>query len=73
MSLSPSPVATAALFMWDYLITLGMEIELIWPSQWNVIKVLFLVQRYMPFIDTLILTLYRKLKPIYPFQKRLLI
>ncbi|PPQ75180.1 hypothetical protein CVT26_008788 [Gymnopilus dilepis] len=34
-----------------------------WPSRWNVIKFLFLIQRYLPFIDTCVLTLYRDLMP----------
>ncbi|KAH9485512.1 hypothetical protein JR316_0002420 [Psilocybe cubensis] len=56
-------VAAAALFVWDYFITIGMEVDLVWTSRWNSIKVLFLIQRYLPFIDTCILTLYRDLVP----------
>ncbi|KDR72731.1 hypothetical protein GALMADRAFT_252945 [Galerina marginata CBS 339.88] len=60
---SKGEVAAAALYLWDYLLTVGMEIELVWTSRWNVIKVLFLVQRYLPLLDTCILTLYRDLQP----------
>ncbi|PPQ74693.1 hypothetical protein CVT26_007603 [Gymnopilus dilepis] len=56
-------VAAAALYVWDYCLTFGMEVDLVWSSRWNIIKVLFLVQRYLPFIDTCILTIYRDLQP----------
>ncbi|KDR75688.1 hypothetical protein GALMADRAFT_226328 [Galerina marginata CBS 339.88] len=56
-------VSAAALWAYDYFLTLGMEIELVWTTKWNIIKVLFLVQRYLPLIDTCILTLYRDLMP----------
>jgi len=36
-----------------------MEVDLIWKSKWNFMKGLFLFQRYLPFIDTACLILYR--------------
>lgn len=54
-------VAASAVFVYDYLLTFPMEVELIWGSRWNAIKIIFIVQRYMPFIDTCFLTLYREL------------
>ncbi|KAF8911520.1 hypothetical protein CPB84DRAFT_1842022 [Gymnopilus junonius] len=56
-------VAAAAMYIWDYVLTFGMEVDLVWSSRWNIIKVLFLVQRYLPLVDTCILTLYRDLLP----------
>jgi len=38
-------------FVYDYLLTLHLEIKLIWFSRWNYTKILFLVFRYMPFIQ----------------------
>lgn len=64
-------VAAAALFVWDYLVTMGMEIELVWTSRWNAIKILFLIQRYLPFLDTCILTLYRALQITITIHGRL--
>ncbi|KAI0061164.1 hypothetical protein BV25DRAFT_1827037 [Artomyces pyxidatus] len=44
-------VATLALFTYDWLILLGDEVTLVWPSRWTIPKVLFLLSRYLPFID----------------------
>jgi hypothetical protein len=46
------------MFVWDYIITFGMEVELVWKSKWNFMKGLYLFQRYLPFIDTVCLVLY---------------
>jgi len=48
------------MFIWDYILTFGMEVDLVWKSKWNVMKGLYLLQRYAPFIDTLGLVLYRQ-------------
>ena len=53
-------VAASALFIWDYILTFGMEIDLVWKSKWNLMKGLYLFQRYLPFIDTVWLVLYRQ-------------
>ncbi|KAH9475769.1 hypothetical protein JR316_0011328 [Psilocybe cubensis] len=53
-------VIAAALYIWDYLITFDMEVDLVWRSKWNTMKVLFLVQRYLPFADTVFLVLFQK-------------
>ena len=53
-----SPVASCAMFIWDYLITFSMEVELVWKSKWGFMKGLYLLQRYLPFIDTVGLVLY---------------
>jgi Family of unknown function (DUF6533) len=39
------------MFLWDYIITLGMEVELVWKSKWNFMKGLYLFQRYLPFAE----------------------
>jgi len=51
-------VASCALFIWDYIITFGMEVDLVWRSKWGFVKGLYLVQRYLPFIDTVWLTFH---------------
>ncbi|EJT96777.1 hypothetical protein DACRYDRAFT_25474 [Dacryopinax primogenitus] len=45
------------LFGYDYLLMLPKEIEHIWHSRWTPGKVLFIIVRYMPFIDM----------PVWPF------
>lgn len=57
-------VVAAALYIWDYFITFDMEIDLIWRSKWNFMTGLFLVQRYLPFADTVWLVLFRE--PSHP-------
>ena len=53
-------VAASALFIWDYILTFGMEVDLVWKSKWNFMKALCLFQRYSPFVDTIWLILYRQ-------------
>ncbi|KAJ3515880.1 hypothetical protein NLJ89_g1488 [Agrocybe chaxingu] len=48
-------VAAFALLFYDYLLTLGMEVEHVWPGEWTPVKVVYLVQRYLPFVDTMLL------------------
>jgi len=58
--LNLATVAASALFIWDYILTFGMEVDLVWKSKWNLMKGLYLFQRYLPFIDTVWLVLYRQ-------------
>jgi len=51
-------VMSCMVFFWDYLLTFGMEVDLVWKSKWNYMKGLYLFQRYLPFLDTLCLVLY---------------
>ena len=37
-----------------------MEVDLVWKSNWNFMKALYLFQRYLPFIDTVFFILYRQ-------------
>jgi len=53
-------VMSSAMFIWDYLLTFRMEVDLVWKSRWNLTKALYLLQRYLPFIDTVWLVLYRQ-------------
>lgn len=54
-------VASSVLFVYDYFLTLGMEINFIWFSPWTLTKAIYLVQRYLPFIDTVWLCLHHQL------------
>jgi len=48
-------VASIMLLVYDYMLTLDSELLLIWSSRWNLVKALFLLVRYMPFIDMVLL------------------
>ncbi|KAJ8094624.1 hypothetical protein PM082_010630 [Marasmius tenuissimus] len=58
-----SAVAVASVFIYDYFLTLPDEVKHIWPSEWSTTKILYILQRYMPFIDTVILVLYNDFTP----------
>ncbi|PPR00253.1 hypothetical protein CVT24_005021 [Panaeolus cyanescens] len=53
----------ASVLIYDWFLTFEMEVALVWKSNWNFMKVLFLLQRYMPFADTVFLILYLKFGP----------
>jgi len=49
--LTPYPLVSAtALFIYDYVLTLHLEIKYIWRSPWTYTKVLFLLIRYLAFM-----------------------
>jgi hypothetical protein len=48
------------IFLWDYIITFGMEVDLVWKSKWTFMKGLYLFQRYLTFIDPVWVILYRQ-------------
>lgn len=54
-------VSAAAMLVYDYFLTLGMEVDLVWLSAWGPMKVLFIVQRYLPFIDAATFSLINQL------------
>jgi len=47
-------VATATFILYEYLITIDQEIRLVWPSKWSLVKVLFFINRYLPFASSII-------------------
>ncbi|KAI0045044.1 hypothetical protein FA95DRAFT_173081 [Auriscalpium vulgare] len=49
-----SVAAIGALLVWDWLCTFDQEVEYVWSGSWNLGQVLFLLNRYPPFIDTFI-------------------
>ncbi|TDL25228.1 hypothetical protein BD410DRAFT_785096 [Rickenella mellea] len=48
-------VAALALAIWDYFILLPEEVTLVWPARWNLSKLLFMVNRYLVFVDPVLL------------------
>lgn len=37
------------------MLTLEMEVDLIWPAPWNFMKIVYLVQRYLPMFDAFLI------------------
>lgn len=54
-------VLGVTIFVYDYFLTLGMEVEFVWSSKWGFMKVLYLLQRYLPFLDSVCLCLMHQL------------
>ncbi|THH32838.1 hypothetical protein EUX98_g1348 [Antrodiella citrinella] len=52
-------VASAALLVYDFILTFHSEVTLIWPSQWNPVKVLFVLTRYLPFVNMCLVLFYQ--------------
>ncbi|PFH48718.1 hypothetical protein AMATHDRAFT_64730 [Amanita thiersii Skay4041] len=55
-------VSSATILYLDYLLTFDWEVSLIWDSPWSAVKVLFLLTRYIPFMDVTT-TLYYQITP----------
>ncbi|KZP11735.1 hypothetical protein FIBSPDRAFT_962011 [Athelia psychrophila] len=51
-------VSNACFLVYDYILTFDSEVTLIWGEPWKSLKVLFLLSRYLPFADTVVLFLY---------------
>ncbi|TDL22127.1 hypothetical protein BD410DRAFT_828579, partial [Rickenella mellea] len=41
--------------IWDYCLTFRGEVDLIWTATWNASKVLFILNRYLAFVDPIML------------------
>ncbi|KAF7367829.1 hypothetical protein MSAN_00847300 [Mycena sanguinolenta] len=50
-------VVAAAILIFDYCLTFSLEVSLMWPSRWSLPKVLYVLSRYSPFFD-IVLVLY---------------
>ena len=55
----PATVMACVVFIWDYILTFEMEVDHVWKSQWNFMKGLYLFQRYLPFIDIMLIFFIR--------------
>jgi len=61
-------ISATAIFVYDYLLTVHLEIGFIWFSRWSYTKVLFLMIRYMAFVDMLFV-LYNQIYPDISAEK----
>ncbi|TFK63339.1 hypothetical protein BDN72DRAFT_902498 [Pluteus cervinus] len=50
-------LASSTLYLYDLLLTLDLEVDLLWPSKWTLLKMIYLLQRYLPLIDMVIVTI----------------
>ncbi|GLB43594.1 hypothetical protein LshimejAT787_1401060 [Lyophyllum shimeji] len=53
----------ATVVVYDALLTFGMEVKLIWQAPWTLLKVVYLVQKYLPIIDTVGVGLHYRFAP----------
>ncbi|KAF8491251.1 hypothetical protein JB92DRAFT_3006766 [Gautieria morchelliformis] len=51
-------LASIVILIYDYLLTIKLEVELIWGIPWNVGKFLYLLTRYSVFVDSLMLAYF---------------
>ncbi|KAF9070504.1 hypothetical protein BDP27DRAFT_1446983 [Rhodocollybia butyracea] len=49
-------VSSAALFLYDWILMLPLELDVIWSEKLRPLSVLYVIQRYMPFVDTIALS-----------------
>ncbi|TFK64462.1 hypothetical protein BDN72DRAFT_264077 [Pluteus cervinus] len=54
-------VAAGTLYLYDWFLTIDLEINLVWPSNLSAIKVLYFIQRYSPLFDTVLLVIGHQL------------
>ncbi|KAH7918276.1 hypothetical protein BV22DRAFT_1100573 [Leucogyrophana mollusca] len=47
-------VVSLAILAYDYLLTLDLEIKYIWHAHWSIVKWLYLLTRYLPFIEAVV-------------------
>ncbi|KAJ8075331.1 hypothetical protein PM082_019669 [Marasmius tenuissimus] len=51
-------VCAVTLYIYDTLLNLDLEFRFVWASPWSLVKVLYLLQRYLPFVDSTVIFLY---------------
>ncbi|KAJ8089721.1 hypothetical protein PM082_014989 [Marasmius tenuissimus] len=53
-------VCASALFLYDWIVHLSLEVQYMWtaPSSFSTLQILYFVQRYLPFLDTVVLHNY---------------
>ncbi|KAG2351524.1 hypothetical protein BDR07DRAFT_1443676 [Suillus spraguei] len=54
-------VAALAILIYDYFVTLHSEVQWAWGRKWGVVRITFIVSRYVPFAGAF-MTLYSALK-----------
>ncbi|KAF9035746.1 hypothetical protein BDZ89DRAFT_1062035 [Hymenopellis radicata] len=58
--------------VFDYLVTLEQEVDLIWGSEWTITKLLYLITRYSPFVNA-VLFLWQQVTPNMSAESCLLV
>ena len=48
------------MFVYDYFLTIGMEVDLVWSAKWGFMEVVYVLQRYLPFVDAAVLCFLRE-------------
>ncbi|KAF9442950.1 hypothetical protein P691DRAFT_779143, partial [Macrolepiota fuliginosa MF-IS2] len=51
-------IASMVIMIFDWLLTFEMEVSYIWKAPWNVMKILYILSRYTPFVDVTILVFF---------------
>ncbi|KAF9067016.1 hypothetical protein BDP27DRAFT_1423302 [Rhodocollybia butyracea] len=46
-------VSCAVLFLYDWILMLPVELDVVWTKKLRPMNVLYIIQRYMPFVDTI--------------------
>ncbi|KAF9067001.1 hypothetical protein BDP27DRAFT_1329581 [Rhodocollybia butyracea] len=66
-------VSSAVFFLYDWVLMLPVELDVVWSAKSQPLNVLYIIQRYMPFVDTIgILFAVSFAKPIEPNTCRIL-
>ncbi|KAF8988949.1 hypothetical protein BDQ17DRAFT_1334361 [Cyathus striatus] len=47
-----SVLSSLSLFLYDYFVTLQLEVKFIWTAPWRFMKITYLMTRYFPIVDT---------------------
>jgi len=53
-----SDLASIAILFFDYFLTLNLEVTFVWPRAWSISKVLFVLSRYLPFVEVPLIFYY---------------
>ncbi|ESK86887.1 hypothetical protein Moror_3404 [Moniliophthora roreri MCA 2997] len=53
-------VFSSCLLVYDLSLSFNLELRHIWASKWSLVKVLYIVQRYLPFFDTTVVVLHHQ-------------
>ncbi|KAJ7583213.1 hypothetical protein C8J56DRAFT_1028249 [Mycena floridula] len=56
-------LASAVVILYEYCITFDLEWQYIWKAKFNLMKALYLIQRYMPLIDSVALEIHILFNP----------
>ncbi|KAF9070484.1 hypothetical protein BDP27DRAFT_1402001 [Rhodocollybia butyracea] len=46
-------ISSGALFLYDWMLMLPVELDVVWSKKLRPLDVLYIIQRYMPFVDTI--------------------